>query len=164
MQSKWEHWRTVLLGTIWHFVVFVTDVSGRDTANGFHEKALYRHVTQHYDPNSRPVRLALAPVNVSVLIQIKRLMELDEKKQVLTTSVIIHEQWQDENIAWKPSKFGNLKYLVVPTTHIWLPDIYVYNNALVGNRGFVHIKEARALVSKSRYSENFQKTFAKICN
>ncbi|KAF6210406.1 hypothetical protein GE061_013511 [Apolygus lucorum] len=39
------------------------------------------------------------------------------------------EEWQDHKFRWDPTEYGGVTELYVPSEHIWLPDIVLYNNA-----------------------------------
>nr|CAD7442247.1 unnamed protein product [Timema bartmani] len=51
------------------------------------------------------------------------------KDQILTTNVWLEHEWQDHKFRWDPSEYGGVTELYVPSEHIWLPDIVLYNNA-----------------------------------
>lgn len=35
--------------------------------------------------------------------------------------------WSDEVLRWDPNKFGGVTQIRLPATHIWTPDIVLYN-------------------------------------
>ena len=37
------------------------------------------------------------------------------------------QEWLDYKLKWKPEEYGNVRHLHVPSQHIWLPDIVLYN-------------------------------------
>ncbi|KAG8296246.1 acetylcholine-gated cation-selective channel activity protein [Homalodisca vitripennis] len=39
------------------------------------------------------------------------------------------QEWQDHKFRWDPAEYGGVTELYVPSEHIWLPDIVLYNNA-----------------------------------
>lgn len=49
------------------------------------------------------------------------------KSQVMTTSVWLVQKWFDCNLKWNPKDYGGLEVLYVPSDHIWLPDIVLFN-------------------------------------
>ncbi|XP_033610438.1 acetylcholine receptor subunit alpha-L1 isoform X2 [Cryptotermes secundus] len=51
------------------------------------------------------------------------------KDQILTTNVWLEHEWQDHKFRWDPQEYGGVTELYVPSEHIWLPDIVLYNNA-----------------------------------
>uniref|UniRef100_A0A1A9X474 Neurotransmitter-gated ion-channel ligand-binding domain-containing protein n=1 Tax=Glossina brevipalpis TaxID=37001 RepID=A0A1A9X474_9MUSC len=56
-------------------------------------------------------------------------LRLNLKDQILTTNVWLEHEWQDHKFKWDPSEYGGVTELYVPSEHIWLPDIVLYNNA-----------------------------------
>lgn len=37
------------------------------------------------------------------------------------------QEWMDAKLTWDPEEYGGVKELMVPSDHIWLPDIVLYN-------------------------------------
>lgn len=37
------------------------------------------------------------------------------------------KEWQDHKFRWDPEEYGGVTELYVPSEHIWLPDIVLYN-------------------------------------
>lgn len=38
------------------------------------------------------------------------------------------QKWYDYKLQWNPEDYGGVEMLYVPSEHIWLPDIVLYNN------------------------------------
>uniref|UniRef100_A0A4W6E721 Cholinergic receptor, nicotinic, beta 5a n=2 Tax=Lates calcarifer TaxID=8187 RepID=A0A4W6E721_LATCA len=57
------------------------------------------------------------------------------KSQQVTISIqvslsqLISVEWNDYRLRWDPEKYEGIKKLRIPSKHIWLPDIVLYNNA-----------------------------------
>lgn len=49
------------------------------------------------------------------------------KDQILTTNIWLEHEWQDHKFKWEPAEYGGVTELYVPSEHIWLPDIVLYN-------------------------------------
>ncbi|XP_050709550.1 acetylcholine receptor subunit alpha-like 1 isoform X1 [Eriocheir sinensis] len=47
----------------------------------------------------------------------------------MTTNVWVEQEWRDYKLVWEPEEYGGVEILHVPSEHIWLPDIVLYNNA-----------------------------------
>ena len=45
----------------------------------------------------------------------------------MTTNLWIEQYWFDYKLRWNPEEYGGVNSLHVPSTHIWLPDIVLYN-------------------------------------
>ena len=37
------------------------------------------------------------------------------------------KEWHDYKFSWDPSEYGGVTEIYVPSEHIWLPDIILYN-------------------------------------
>ena len=37
------------------------------------------------------------------------------------------QRWIDENLGWEPEEYNGLEKIMFPATHIWVPDIYIFN-------------------------------------
>lgn len=37
------------------------------------------------------------------------------------------QEWNDYRLRWDPEKYEGIKKLRIPSKHIWLPDIVLYN-------------------------------------
>lgn len=39
----------------------------------------------------------------------------------------LFQEWNDYKLKWNPDDYGGVDTLHVPSEHIWLPDIVLYN-------------------------------------
>ncbi|XP_037082769.1 acetylcholine receptor subunit alpha-like 1 [Pollicipes pollicipes] len=62
-------------------------------------------------------------------LRLSQLIDVNMKSQIMTTNVWVEQEWNDYKLAWDPSEYGGVQTLHVPSEHIWLPDIVLYNNA-----------------------------------
>nr|CAD7408956.1 unnamed protein product [Timema cristinae] len=70
-----------------------------------------------YLPSSSPIKDGKAGTSVNL------------KSQVMTTNVWVEQKWVDYKLIWNPEEYGGVEMLYVPSEHIWLPDIVLFNNA-----------------------------------
>ena len=61
------------------------------------------------------------------LPELTELLLQNLRKQVMTTNLWIEQYWYDYKLRWNPEEYGGGNSLHVPSTHIWLPDIVLYN-------------------------------------
>ncbi|XP_057378021.1 acetylcholine receptor subunit alpha-L1-like isoform X1 [Daphnia carinata] len=92
-------------------------------------KRLYDDLLSHYNRLIRPVSNNSQVVTVRLGLHLTQLIDLDLKNQILTTNVWVEHEWIDAKLTWDPEEYGGVRELMVPSEHIWLPDIVLYNNA-----------------------------------
>lgn len=39
----------------------------------------------------------------------------------------LHQVWNDYRLMWDPEEYEGIKKIRLPSQHIWLPDIVLYN-------------------------------------
>ncbi|KAA0185707.1 Acetylcholine receptor subunit alpha-type acr-16 [Fasciolopsis buskii] len=142
-----------------------------------------------YDSIGRPVQNATTPIQALIDVVLQQVVDLDEKNQVLVTSLLIQLKWRDEILShklqilralirrdWQPTDQtdsnggGNLFDVdeisfVLPSDRIWTPDLYVYNNAADGNKGMLRVEESRLRVSEcGEVTWNLPVTVQSLCN
>ncbi|XP_020288860.1 acetylcholine receptor subunit alpha-like 2 [Pseudomyrmex gracilis] len=92
-------------------------------------KRLYDDLLSNYNRLIRPVFNNTDTVVVKLGLRLSQLIDLNLKDQILTTNVWLEHEWQDHKFQWDPTEYGGVTELYVPSEHIWLPDIVLYNNA-----------------------------------
>ncbi|CAD5116830.1 DgyrCDS5676 [Dimorphilus gyrociliatus] len=78
---------------------------------------------------ARPVFNSSRAVDVQFAMTLVQLLDFDETKQLLITSVWKSYQWIDENLSWNPADYDGLEDIRLPPSITWTPDIVLYNNA-----------------------------------
>lgn len=82
------------------------------------------------DSQTRPVQQHNETLQVYLNLYITHIIQVDEKREVLSLNCWFITSWEDQHFQWNPDDYGGtLKYLPVPTGQIWMPDIYLLNNA-----------------------------------
>eukprot|EP00090_Calanus_glacialis_P032370 TRINITY_DN5362_c0_g1_i2.p1 TRINITY_DN5362_c0_g1~~TRINITY_DN5362_c0_g1_i2.p1 ORF type:complete len:519 (+),score=42.79 TRINITY_DN5362_c0_g1_i2:117-1673(+) len=92
-------------------------------------KRLYDEILAGYNKLVRPVKNVTDSVTVKFKLKLSQLIDVNLRKQVMTTNLWIEQYWYDYKLTWNPDEYGGVDILHVPSTHIWLPDIVLYNNA-----------------------------------
>ena len=41
--------------------------------------------------------------------------------------ILFYQEWNDVNLKWNKSDFGNIEDIRIPPKHIWKPDLLMYN-------------------------------------
>jgi len=71
-----------------------------------------------------------SPLVIKVSLTLLRILSVDEKNAILATSVWLRMSWNDKNMKWNSSEFGSINELRVNPKRIWVPDIFLINNAV----------------------------------
>uniref|UniRef100_H2M186 Cholinergic receptor nicotinic beta 2 subunit n=1 Tax=Oryzias latipes TaxID=8090 RepID=H2M186_ORYLA len=108
-------------GSFYHFCSL-----GADT-----EERLVEHLLNpaHYNKLIRPATNGSELVTVQLMVSLAQLISVHEREQVMTTNVWLTQEWQDYRLTWVPEEFDGMLKVRLPSKHIWLPDVVLYNNA-----------------------------------
>ncbi|XP_053279447.1 neuronal acetylcholine receptor subunit beta-4 [Pleuronectes platessa] len=82
-----------------------------------------------YNPLIRPALNRAERVTVKLQVSLAQLISVNEREQIMTTNVWLTQHWVDYRLSWDPAKYEGIDKLRIPSRHIWLPDIVLYNNA-----------------------------------
>lgn len=56
-----------------------------------------------------------------------RHMPFKRVEPLLTEEMCFDQVWHDYRLMWNPEEYEGIKKIRLPTQHIWLPDIVLYN-------------------------------------
>ncbi|CEF60228.1 Nicotinic acetylcholine receptor family and Neurotransmitter-gated ion-channel transmembrane domain and Neurotransmitter-gated ion-channel family and Neurotransmitter-gated ion-channel ligand-binding domain and Nicotinic acetylcholine-gated receptor, transmembrane domain-containing protein [Strongyloides ratti] len=93
------------------------------------ESQLYEDLLYDYNKIPRPVKNSSDILLVHVGASLIRIIDVDEKNQILTTNLWLEMNWIDAKLQWDPNKYGGIKTLHIPSDLLWTPDLVLYNNA-----------------------------------
>uniref|UniRef100_A0A3B3WZG6 Cholinergic receptor, nicotinic, beta 4 (neuronal) n=1 Tax=Poecilia mexicana TaxID=48701 RepID=A0A3B3WZG6_9TELE len=82
-----------------------------------------------YNPLIRPAINRTERVTVKLQVSLAQLISVNEREQIMTTNVWLTQHWVDYRLSWDPSKYEGIDKIRIPSRHVWLPDIVLYNNA-----------------------------------
>eukprot|EP00794_Sanderia_malayensis_P018037 gene18037-19844_t len=82
-----------------------------------------------YNAAIRPVENYTDTLVIEHGLAIAQLIKLDEKSQIITTSVLIHMKWHDNFLKWDPASYGGITEFNIDIKLIWFPLIQLFNNA-----------------------------------
>ncbi|GFN93435.1 acetylcholine receptor subunit alpha-like 2 [Plakobranchus ocellatus] len=80
-----------------------------------------------YKPEVRPTTAGEATY-VFISIYLLSIQNLDEKSQVLESSIIVEADWEDDYLSWNEASYGNVTYFFYPQKKVWLPDVVIENS------------------------------------
>ncbi|XP_035829892.1 neuronal acetylcholine receptor subunit alpha-10 [Aplysia californica] len=91
---------------------------------------MFREVWKGYEADIRPVCGDYpSPVEVSLGMAMRQLMDLDEPKQMIWTNIWLRIAWEDCRLMWNSSDYGEATRITVPRNVVWTPDLTLYDNA-----------------------------------
>ena len=89
-------------------------------------KKLYRDLLTGYDTRVRPVQNQSKPVHVNTKFVPIALIDFDDANQKLSMMAYMRIQWVDEQIIWKPRKYGGRAGLRASLHEIWTPNVVLH--------------------------------------
>ncbi|KAI0986826.1 hypothetical protein GJ496_002746 [Pomphorhynchus laevis] len=92
-------------------------------------KRLHKKIMHRYNRNVLPSKHPLIPVELFLGLRLEKIVDIDNRNQVMTTNVWLIHQWVDSKLTWDPREYGNVERIEIPSSMIWLPDVVLYNNA-----------------------------------
>ncbi|XP_055389270.1 acetylcholine receptor subunit alpha-like 1 [Condylostylus longicornis] len=116
------------MGSVLFAAVFIASLFTTGLANP-DAKRLYDDLLSNYNRLIRPVGNNSDRLTVKMGLRLSQLIDVNLKNQIMTTNVWVEQEWNDYKLKWNPDDYGGVDTLHVPSEHIWLPDIVLYNNA-----------------------------------
>ncbi|KAM6980373.1 neuronal acetylcholine receptor subunit beta-2-like [Aplochiton taeniatus] len=95
------------------------------------EERLVTHLLSpdRYNKLIRPAVNNSQQVTIYIQVSLAQLISVNEREQIMTTNCWLSQVWNDYRLMWDPEEFEGIKKVRLPSQHIWLPDIVLYNNA-----------------------------------
>jgi len=128
---------------------YVVGIDYPDVTNP--EQELISYLFKKYDQNARPAIGVTSAVNLTFDLALRQMLDMDEKQQIMTTSVWIRHYWTDPYLVWYPANWSDISFLAVSPDIIWKPDITLYNNAEREFQGFDNFGKTRVNVYNNGY-------------
>lgn len=98
------------------------------TYEGNIEAKLIHNILSNVNTLVRPVKCLHHTVQVKMDFNLISIVELDQKKEILSTNSWLSFVWQDDLISWNTSDYKGIMSVTVPQEKIWLPEIVVDNS------------------------------------
>ncbi|KAJ8319469.1 hypothetical protein KUTeg_004560 [Tegillarca granosa] len=105
-------------------------------------ETVYNTVFTNYSTYFRPIWNQSNPLTVNISFYLIAVNSFDEVEGVISLPGMFGLSWMDERLSWNPASYGNVRYLTVPQTHIWLPYIYLTSPS----KGYHHIGDDEYMV------------------
>ncbi|CAK6978512.1 neuronal acetylcholine receptor subunit alpha-7-like, partial [Scomber scombrus] len=96
---------------------------------GPNQHRLYHDLMKDYNPLERPVSEDSQTLTVQLGLNLVQIIDVDEKKQTLTTNLWVQMLWDDHYLKWNESDYPGVADVRFPDHLIWKPDILLYNSA-----------------------------------
>merc|ERR1711936_1179463 len=68
------------------------------------------------------------PIVVNMETMLKKIVEYDYEKGILTSMVWLDFQWMDDYLQWNPEEFEGITQIQLPPNKVWTPDIFLFND------------------------------------
>ncbi|XP_068755426.1 neuronal acetylcholine receptor subunit alpha-7-like isoform X2 [Montipora capricornis] len=118
------------------FEVSKTEIHRNWTQSNSVEARLRRKLFQSdYDPELRPVLNQSDKVTVILGVSLHQIIVVDEKNQLIIVNLWIRQSWFNQFLTWKPEDFQGMDQINVNANKVWIPDLYLYNNAAADKDG-----------------------------
>ncbi|XP_071476844.1 neuronal acetylcholine receptor subunit alpha-3-like [Diadema antillarum] len=82
-----------------------------------------------YNPLIRPVQNDSETLMVDLTLALSQLVDIDEKNQIMITSIWLKQVWKDYKLVWDPDDFDGILAVHFPIEQLWRPDLVLYNTA-----------------------------------
>ncbi|KAM7445866.1 hypothetical protein ABFA07_005659 [Porites harrisoni] len=96
--------------------------------DGVCEEKLASFLSRH-TKDRRPVLRITDNVTVTFGVTLNQIVDVVEREQILKLSLWIRQKWVNSLLRWNVSDFGGITEINIDPGKLWLPDIYLYNNA-----------------------------------
>ncbi|KAL9968569.1 hypothetical protein ACROYT_G020677 [Oculina patagonica] len=102
-----------------------------------------------YNPELRPVVNMTDKVTVKLGVSLHQIINVDEKNQLMQVSLWIRQTWFNPFLTWNQSDYGGMNQINVKPNKVWIPDIFLYNNADADQDGALDRFETKIVLSSN---------------
>jgi len=92
------------------------------------ENRLMGSLLANYNPLFIPMQNSSVPIVVNMETMLKKIVEFDYEKGILTSMVWLDFQWMDDYLQWNPEEFEGITQIQLPPNKVWTPDIFLFND------------------------------------
>ncbi|XP_031563425.1 neuronal acetylcholine receptor subunit alpha-10-like [Actinia tenebrosa] len=145
-----EFCMNVLLATFFFLDFFLLNTVEGISAD--HENRILKEVISKYSNSVRPSVREDETVNFTLDITFNNIIDVDEKNQILTTSIWVRQFWTNPLTSWNESQYGGLKELIIDSNKVWQPDTVLYNNVYAEYSGRLDAIKTRVRLSHNGFT------------
>ncbi|CAH1791878.1 unnamed protein product [Owenia fusiformis] len=91
------------------------------------EQRLLKDLKMDYDTNIIPSYDG-SQLRVTMDMALNQIVDVNEKNQMIITSVWLRFAWVDEYLQWNETEYGGVSKVHFPPSEIWVPDITLYDD------------------------------------
>jgi len=92
------------------------------------EERLLQDMLERYNPLFIPKLNKSHPIEVTMETMLKKIVEYDYEKGILTSLVWLDFNWFDEYLQWNPADYNGIERIQLPPSKVWVPDIFLFND------------------------------------
>ena len=131
---------------LFYACIFSSHVLSSNVQENLDDYNVYMNVTTGYNSKIRPNTTVLTTMSISL----KQIVSIDEKNRLMISNSLLSLQWTDTRLSWNPKNFNNASEILIPTTQLWTPDLFVTNTA--DSNGYIQVSsQSLALVDFTGY-------------
>lgn len=93
------------------------------------EGRLLANILQNYSMYVRPVNNTLEAIVVTFHMNLRQVIQINERAQTLTAQVDFTIEWGNAQLKWDPKKWGGVETLYSTKEQVWVPALTILNNA-----------------------------------
>ena len=82
---------------------------------------LYTHILTNYKKSIRPSENHTHPTDITVLVEIYKIVETDMPLGIFSAVITIHSSWRDTRLSWNSSDYGGATSVVLEKSDVWCP-------------------------------------------
>ncbi|KAL4232893.1 Neuronal acetylcholine receptor subunit alpha-7 [Mactra antiquata] len=144
-------------------ISILTTQCGTQTVQNVKDLRTYLFTTNAYDVRVRPIANQSDPVDISFGLSLINIVNLDVVQEVLYASVVLNLSWNDTELGWDPTSYGDLQSIQLPQGDVWTPNI-ILKNSQSGASGLGYAALNVKVWNNGTVEWFPSETFAAICN
>ena len=121
------------------FFVPATMIGTRQDAN-----AIKNFILTNYTTDTLPIDDQSGILYINASFYLRSIIDLDEPKGELTTTLALFFEWQDEGLKWNGWEFGHVYIIRLEKSKIWTPSFFLGNSGSSTDSG--SLAESRSSV------------------